>query len=153
MTTVTTDLDTRTNIRFDAELADRRLLVRGLVAAGLLGVAAIHLALLPETWDESVSMGAMFAALVVAATAVAGRMVFGDTAREWLAALVVAAGPIAGYVVTRTVSLPFDRGDVGNWLEPLGLAALLAEAVVVALSCYVLLGASGGGPRSVRSRA
>jgi hypothetical protein len=40
--------------------------------------------------------------------------------------------------VTRTVGLPDATGDIGHWLEPLGLASLFVEAGLVAVSVYVL---------------
>jgi hypothetical protein len=43
-----------------------------------------------------------------------------------------------GYVLTRSVGLPGDRGDLGNWLEPLGVTALISEAVVVVLAASAL---------------
>ncbi|MDQ2788246.1 MAG: hypothetical protein M3Y73_00515 [Actinomycetota bacterium] len=38
---------------------------------------------------------------------------------------------IVGYIGTRSVAFPQLADDVGNWLEPLGIVAILAEAVVV----------------------
>jgi hypothetical protein len=37
------------------------------------------------------------------------------------------------------VAVPFDNGDVGNWLEPLGLVALFAEVAFVTLTNYALV--------------
>jgi len=34
---------------------------------------------------------------------------------------------------SRTVGLPAATGDIGNWLEPVGLASLFVEATVVLL--------------------
>jgi hypothetical protein len=45
-----------------------------------------------------------------------------------------------GYVLTRSVPVPGDAGDVGNWLEPLGVASLAIEAVVVILAVIILTG-------------
>jgi len=51
----------------------------------------------------------------------------------WHASALTAFGAIAGYVLTRSVAVPFDTADVGNWLEPLGLVALYTELAVLAL--------------------
>jgi hypothetical protein len=41
-------------------------------------------------------------------------------------------------VLTRTVGLPQAHEDIGNWSEPLGLAALFVEGVVIAVAGYAL---------------
>jgi hypothetical protein len=120
----------------------RRLLARGLATAALTGVALIHLAQLPDTWREMPALGMMFAVLAVAATAMSAALVHADTRRRWHGAALIGVAPIVGYVVTRSTAVPFDRGDVGNWLEPLGLVALFTEATIIALYGYSLWNAS-----------
>ncbi len=116
-----------------------RLLIRGLAAVGLAGTALLHLVQLPDTWQQSPMLGAMFAALVAGATAAAAAMVVTDDRRLWQAAVLLAAAPIAGYILTRSIAVPFDSADVGNWLEPMGLASLFVEAALIALCTDVLL--------------
>ena len=55
----------------------------------------------------------------------------------------------AGYILTRSAPVPGDPGDVGNWLEPLGVAALITEAIVVILTVLALVGQT----RAARSPA
>ena len=43
-----------------------------------------------------------------------------------------------GFVLTRTTGLPQAKGDIGNWSEPLGLAALFVEGAVIAVAGYAL---------------
>ena len=45
----------------------------------------------------------------------------------------------AGYIVTRSLRMPGDTGDHGNWLEPLGLTALFTEGIVAILALLVLV--------------
>lgn len=45
---------------------------------------------------------------------------------EWRAALV-----LAGFIVNRTGGMPNATDDIGNWLEPLGLASMAVEAAVI----------------------
>jgi len=54
-----------------------------------------------------------------------------------LAGLVCGAA-IVGYVATRLVAFPQLADDVGNWLEPLGVVAVLSEAVVVGAAVRLL---------------
>lgn len=119
-------------------LADdgRRLLARGLAVAGLVGIALVHLVELPDTWRDTTGLGALFVVLVVAAGCVAAALLHSDHDQAWLAAALVAVAPIAGYVLTRSVSVPFDHDDVGNWAEPLVLVAVFIEVSTLGLCGY-----------------
>lgn len=46
----------------------------------------------------------------------------------------LAAGPLLGYLLTRSVGLPGDSGDTGNWLDSLGLTSMFVEVGVLSLS-------------------
>lgn len=65
---------------------------------------------------------------------------------RWVAGVLLGAGPFISYVLTRSVGLPGDPGDVGNWGYH-GLVSLFAEAALVTLSAGMLLSV-----RSVRRR-
>ena len=56
----------------------------------------------------------------------------------WMIAGGVALATLIGFSLTRTVGLPQSKDDIGNWLEPMGLAALFIEACVVMLAGYGL---------------
>ena len=43
---------------------------------------------------------------------------------------------IVGFLLTRTTGLPGFPDNVGNWKEPLGLASLWVEGLVLVLSVY-----------------
>lgn len=43
---------------------------------------------------------------------------------------------IVGFLLTRTTALPGFPDNVGNWKEPLGLASLWVEGLVLILSVY-----------------
>lgn len=53
----------------------------------------------------------------------------------------------AGYILTRSVPVPGDTGDCGNWLEPLGVAALFTECIVTILAVLVLASMAAPGRR------
>ena len=56
----------------------------------------------------------------------------------WAAGALLGAGPFAAYILSRTVGLPGDHGDVGNWGYWVGTVSLLVEAALVALSVSML---------------
>jgi hypothetical protein len=55
-----------------------------------------------------------------------------------LAAL-VSIGPFVGYILSRSVGLPGDPGDVGNWGYTLGTVSLVVEGMLFLLSLSALL--------------
>ena len=57
----------------------------------------------------------------------------------WVAGLLLGVGPFVGYLASRTVGVPGDRGDVGNWGDWVGTIALVVEAALVILSVGALL--------------
>jgi len=57
----------------------------------------------------------------------------------WAAGVLLGAGPFAAYIASRTVGVPGDRGDVGNWGYWLGTVSLLVEAALVMLGTGMLL--------------
>ena len=57
----------------------------------------------------------------------------------WAAGALLGAGPFIAYTLSRSVGVPGDRGDVGNWGDWVGTVSLLVEAALVALSVSMLL--------------
>jgi hypothetical protein len=57
----------------------------------------------------------------------------------WAAGLLLGAGPLVGYLASRTVGLPGDHGDVGNWGYWTGTVSLFVEAALIVLSLTMLL--------------
>jgi hypothetical protein len=59
----------------------------------------------------------------------------------WLgwAAVLLGAGPFLAYVASRTVGVPGDLSDVGNWGYWVGTVSLVVEAALVVLSAGMLL--------------
>jgi hypothetical protein len=56
----------------------------------------------------------------------------------WAVGVLLGAGPFAAYILSRTVGVPGDHGDVGNWGYWVGTVSLLVEAGLVALSVSML---------------
>jgi hypothetical protein len=72
-------------------------------------------------------------ALIAACVVTGAAVLFHRSQAGLLAAAGLAASVIAAYVLDRTVGLPNATGDIGNWLEPLGLASLVVDGFVVAI--------------------
>jgi hypothetical protein len=88
--------------------------VVAIVATGL-----IHLATARESFGEAHTRAS-----------VAAVGVYRDRADwGWLLGAFVAGGAFLGYVLSRTVGLPGLPAEPDAWLEPLGIASLVAEVV------------------------
>lgn len=122
---------------------ETRAVRTGQVAAtviGVLGLAAtgwLHLKDLSDKFSETPYLGAGYAALVVAAVT-AVFMIATGRRRGWLLGAAACAATIVGFVLTRTTGLPAATGDIGNWSEPAGIYALIAETAVVATAAFTL---------------
>jgi hypothetical protein len=106
--------------------------------AGLGAVAVIHFAQVVPTTEQTPWLGAAFVLLTFACMGVAAQLLHNSTRLVWLQVAVLNAGVIGGYAFTRLMSTPFDNTDVGNWSESLGIASLLIEGILVALSLHAV---------------
>jgi hypothetical protein len=79
------------------------------------------------------------AAGILSAVILASRSELGERALVWVTAAGVAVGPLLGYVLSRGPGLPGYDDDRGNWTEPLGLASLAVEVLLLALAALRLL--------------
>ncbi|HEX2805484.1 MAG TPA: hypothetical protein VHN80_04880 [Kineosporiaceae bacterium] len=118
----------------EAQQLNESAVRRGVVAIGLAGVALIHVLDLPGKLEETPYLGVAYLGLIISALIVAEALVRRDTTLAWLAAAGIALATMAGYVVNRTLGMPGAMDDIGNWLEPLGLASLFVEGVVAVLA-------------------
>ncbi len=56
----------------------------------------------------------------------------------WAAAVLLGAGPFLGYLASRSIGLPGDPHDVGNWGYWVGTVSLIIEAALMTLSLGML---------------
>jgi hypothetical protein len=125
------------NMQSFNELA-RDVLTRGLAVVGLLGVALIHILDAIPTFPELPYKGWLYTALIVSAVALAGWLVCRPSRAAWSAVAGLVTGAILVFAYSRTVGLPGAADDVGNWSEPIGVAALFTETAVLAVAAYAL---------------
>jgi hypothetical protein len=72
-------------------------------------------------------------AVIAGCVVTAAAILFRRSQAAPVAAAGLAASVITAYVRNRTVGLPSATGDIGNRLEPLGLASLVVEGFLVAV--------------------
>ena len=101
-------------------------------AAALSATAAIHMTLVPDHLREAPYAAALFIALSAAALAIAILLSATDHELVWLAADAISLGAVAAYFLSRSVGLPSMSDDIGDWANPLGLAAVACEALTLA---------------------
>lgn len=123
--------------RNSADLLSDRVLRRGAAFAALVA-AAVHIPVTPEHLEHAPYIGVLFVALTIACVVLAAGLLLSENSAIALVAATICLQAIIGYVLTRLVALPMLSDDVGNWLEPLGVAAIISESVVVA-TCVVLV--------------
>jgi hypothetical protein len=70
----------------------------------------------------------------------------------WAAGVMLGIGPFLGYITSRSVGLPGDHADIGNWGYWMGTVSLIVEAALVILSAGMLLPTLGGAYRQFLRR-
>src|SRR3954463_4820855 len=116
----------------------REIVTRSVAAVGLAGIALIHLLDSLGKFQETPYMGWMYIGLMVSCLVVAAILLHHHAREPGLAVMALPASAMVGFVLTRTTGLPQAHGDIGNWSEPLGLAALFVEIAVIAVAGYAL---------------
>jgi hypothetical protein len=106
---------------------------RATMAVGLGGIAVIHAVDSVGKWSEVRYVFWLYMALIVGAIATGALALLHPSRNVFLATAALAGSAFAGYVLSRTTGLPNATDDIGNWTEPLGLASLVVEGLVVAL--------------------
>jgi hypothetical protein len=122
--------------------APPQLAVQLVSALLALAVAAVHVgdqggitALNSPAW-----LGWGFRAIEVGGVLTALALLLPRSARfGWAAGVLLGTGPFLGYLTSRSVGLPGDQADIGNWGQWLGTVSLFVEAALVILSAGMLL--------------
>lgn len=99
----------------------------------IAAVGLIHLVDAPDSFEEAAYKGWFFCANGAGALAAAFGISRGQRLWGWNLGLLIAAGSFLGYVVSRTAGLPQIPVEPDAWLEPLGVASLIAEGLFVAV--------------------
>ncbi|HEY6798871.1 MAG TPA: hypothetical protein VI248_29680 [Kineosporiaceae bacterium] len=119
------------------------LLRRGLGAAGLLGIALVHLLDLPATLTARPYLGWAHVAQILVSVALAEVLLRRGGPIRWLLAALVAATALLGDLLGRVSRLPMTDADLAGWFAPLALASAFVEVAVLVLAAVALLPRSG----------
>ena len=110
------------------------------VGAGLaLAIAVIHLQ------DQGGLLGTVTPLwmkygyyLVEISSTLAAALLIRGKVLGWFVGLASSVGPMTGYLLSRTVGVPGDPGDIGNWGYLLGTVSLLVEGSFILLAVISL---------------
>jgi hypothetical protein len=121
-------------------LTASEVMLRASAIMALFGIIVIHFVQLVPTFKTMPALGAAYLGLITATTIVGARLVkgSGSQVRLWMPVAAVGVMALSGYAFTRVLSTPLDNQDVGNWACTLGMAALVVEGLLVALSVYAM---------------
>jgi hypothetical protein len=111
---------------------------RSAAVIGLSGIALIHLLELQGKLEETPYLGVGYIVLILGSIVAGALLVHSNSRTGWVLTGGLAIGTLVGYALTRTVGLPQSSGDIGNWLEPMGLASLFVEGIVALLAAYAI---------------
>jgi hypothetical protein len=115
--------------------------VRASTASCLFAVGVFHALEIQGQLNGAAWLTAGFCLLAVVAPTAGLWLLTHPSLGAWQFGGVASAAALGGYILTRSVPVPGDPGDVGNWLEPLGLASILTESVILVLATSVLVAA------------
>ena len=124
--------------RFEIGDAFSDAIARIVAIAALGAIALIHVLQSPVAFDDALYLGILFVLAIVAAVVIAAWLTTTSDPRAWAAAAALPALLLLGYVLSRTSGLPSFTEDIGEWTEPLGLASLVAEGLLVCVAGAVL---------------
>jgi len=113
------------------------LTLKWFAIAAIVATGLIHLLEAPDSFGEATYKGLLFVANGVFALMAAIGVYRDHRAWGWWLGLAVAGGGFIGYVLSRTVGLPGLPPEPDAWLEPMGVASLIAEGLFIALFLVV----------------
>ena len=127
--------------------------VRAASAVGLITVGIIHVLEIQGQLSGAAWLTAGFAALAACAPVAGLWLLARPSSVAWGFSGLVCFLAAAGYILTRSVAVPGDPGDRGNWLEPLGVVALFTEGIVTTLAALVIASIATKGRRRANTLA
>ena len=100
----------------------------------MAAIAVIHILGAPGTFEGVKYIFWLYIAIIVGAIPFSILLLQWSSRLAWVGPALLAAGPLIRFLLTRSIGVPGDSDDIGNWLEPLGLASMFVEVAVLSLS-------------------
>jgi hypothetical protein len=107
--------------------------LKWLAIMAILGTGIIHLVEARDAFSDATYKGVLFVGNGIGAVVAAIGMYRDQWMLGWLLGLLIAGSAILAYVASRTIGLPGLPAEPDAWLEPMGVASLVCEALVVVL--------------------
>jgi len=117
----------------------------------MVGMIVVHLIDLPEKREEAPYMAALFEALIAACLVLTPALLLARPPLlrpVWMASGLLALLTVVGFILSRAVGLPRLEDHVGDWANPVGIASLALEAMVIAASAVALRRGTANAPRT-----
>lgn len=104
---------------------------RVVAAAAAIVEAVAHIPVTEEHLKEAPYIGIAFVLVTAAGFILAQLLLTADTRAVWLSTAVVSTLALAAFILSRTVGLPQIADDIGDWSDPLGIVAIVSEAIML----------------------
>ncbi len=104
----------------------------------ILATGLIHFVEAPDAFKDVTYKGVLFALNGIGALVSAVGIYRGARSWGWLLGLLVAGGALLAYIASRTVGLPSLPAEPDAWLEPIGVASMVVEALFSVLALRAL---------------
>ena len=112
--------------------------VLGGAIAAILATGLIHFLGASDAFHEATYKGVLFALNGWGAVVAAAGIALGSRVWGWGLGVLIAGGAFAAYVASRTIGLPGLPAEPDAWLEPMGVASMVAEGIFLALAWLAL---------------
>jgi hypothetical protein len=109
-----------------------------LTAAGLTGVAVVHLIDGPGSLSYELYIGVIELALAAASVPLAIALAIRPVRDLWIAASALAWLALGFYLASRSIELPGSTAEIGNWGQTLGITNMATEVAAIALAAWAL---------------
>jgi hypothetical protein len=109
-----------------------------LTAAGLMGIAVVHLVDGPGSLSYELYIGVLELALAAASLPTAIALVIRPVRDLWIAASALAWLALGFYLASPSIGQSNSTTDIGNWGQTLGITNMATEVVAIALGAWAL---------------
>ena len=114
------------------------VVARTVTALGLVGIALIHILVLPDTIGDQAYVGWLFIGAIVSSLLLVAILARTNDSRAWMLTGGFAALVLIVFLFSRTTGLPGFTDYKGVWDDPSGLQSMVLEGLVVLVSGAVL---------------